>query len=201
MEWVRIPQGACLHVAAILWWDGWCRWRYSLAVNQIRSDHPNPSEARRRLQVQTSMRLTQFGLGLTEYAQKERWEQLAGKTAAELSESARRTNRRWNALAFLGMVAGIILVFVTLGVSFVRVTGTAPESKVAVLGIEVAAWLGALAGGWGGSRLGAAAAVSILGVGLPRVQGAMAGGLLGSWGGVATLEKGAIMLLGKVVRR
>ena len=183
---VRNIQGALLHFGVTLCRDSLSRLRYWRAAARLRG--PQASAQREQLKAQARSVLTPLGLGLTEWAASRRGAPLLGKSPAELEAAARRPNRFWNLLGSAGAVVGPALVLAAAASSVSRV------SAIAHLAEEAAAWVGALAAGWFGTRLLSRWAVRIGGGGIPRLVGAALGGVAGSMAGDFLARVGAIIL-------
>ncbi|MDQ3802272.1 MAG: hypothetical protein M3416_00215, partial [Acidobacteriota bacterium] len=177
----RGVQGAAIHLGRTGRHEGRLRKEYQRRAAALHGK-PNASAAREKLKKEIRQRSTPLGKGLAQAAAKSRAGQLAGKTPAQLGQSAPRTNAGWNKTGAAMGAAGRTLLVAGVGVSAYNIA-TAPEGQKgeAVAG-EAGAWAGALAGGAGGAKVGAAIGTFIT-PGAGTAIGAGVGGIVGGVGG------------------
>src|SRR5215469_17866144 len=100
----QAAQGAAISAGASLTNDAAARASYAAQASELSG--PNASAARTALQQSTYQKLSPVGQAITDTLKQSRGGQLAGKTAAELVESASRTNEAVNAAGNAARVAG-----------------------------------------------------------------------------------------------
>ena len=116
----------------------------------------------------------------------------AGKTDAQIIESAARSNASMNRWVGRLRIAGRIMIFIDIGIAGYKI-GSAPEvDRPKVFMHETSRLLGALAGGWAGAKGGAALGGAIgslipgagtaIGAGVGGVLGGIGGAIFGGWG-------------------
>ena len=176
-------QGVCdaaqkaFGTAAQLLNDGLQRAGYKAAASQLSG--PGASAARKSLQASTYNKLSPVGQSITDAAKQSRVNQLAGKTADQLAESASRTNAGVNALGDASKTLGA--VGVAAGVASVVVdTVQAPDGQKLNTAVTGTATLG---GSLAGAEVGGMAGASVGGP-----WGALAGSLLGGYFGADTVK-------------
>ena len=128
--------------------DGMHRSAYKAAASQLSG--PGASAARKSLQASTYDKLSPIGKSITDDAKASRVNQLANKTAEQLTESASRTNPGINALGNASKVIGEVGVVAAVG-SVVVDTANAPNGQKLQTAVDDSAGLG---GSWGGAELG-----------------------------------------------
>jgi len=162
--------------------DGAVRANYAQQASQLTG--PEASAARTALQGQAYEKLSPVGQAITDTLKQSRTGQLAGKTAAELAESASRTNAAVNAFGSAAKVAGPALLVAGAAASTYNIATAPSGQRGRVAAGEGGAWAGALAGGALGAK-GGAVVGSFFGPGVGTAIGAGAGALIG--GGVGAI--------------
>jgi RHS repeat-associated protein len=177
-------QGAAISAGAMLANDGAVRGNYAQQASELTG--PEASAARTALQQDAYQQLSPFGQGVTDALKPSRAGQLAGKTAAELAESASSTNAVINVVGQGAKVAGPALLAVGAGVSVYHVASAPAGQRGRTIASEGGAWAGALGLGFLGAK-GGAVVGSFFGPGPGTAIGAgiggLAGGAIGAIGG------------------
>jgi RHS repeat-associated protein len=108
-------QGAAISAGASLTNDAAVRANYAQEASELSG--PGASAARAALQQEAYQQLSPVGQAVTDVLKQSRAGQLAGKTAAELAESASRANAAVNVAGGAARVAGPALLVVGAGIS------------------------------------------------------------------------------------
>ncbi len=176
----RAAQGGAIHAGRTLTHDGRLRREYVRRASPLKG--ASGSAARKVLKAEIRQRMTPLGKGLSEAADKSRQGQLAGKSAAQVGESASRTSPFWNKVGKASDGLGKVSLAAGVATTTYNIA-TAPEGQRGrVVAEEGGAWAGAISGGAFGAKVGATVGTFIEPGGGTAI-GAAVGGIAGSVGG------------------
>jgi RHS repeat-associated protein len=143
-------QGSAGGTGAQLLNDGVRRGQYQQAASRLSG--PGASAARKALQADTYGNLSAVGQALTDAAKASRVNQLAGKTAEQLGQSASRTNATMNAVGSASEILGVVGVTVGVGMAASDVASAPAGQRLETAAGQAFSLGGAVSGSMLGAR-------------------------------------------------